>query len=234
VFNILNFSAVEEDKTFSDRRDAGRVLGKLLTDRFADKDALVLGIPRGGVLVAYEVAITLHGELSVLITKKLPHPLQQEMAIGACAEDGSVFLTSLAEQLDSQVVQEIVKAQNNEIKSRIRRFRDGKPLPQIKGRITIIVDDGIATGSTIVPAIKLCRARQARQVLVGCPVSGRHYVPEIDTLADEVVIVQKPRDFYAVGQVYQDFHHLSDDEVTDVLHDFERSHAADLGERKHK
>jgi len=214
-----------EDIVYADRQQAGFQLGRVLAPVYRKKDVLVLGIPRGGVVVAYEVARQVGGELSVIITKKLPHPLQEELAIGACAEDGSVFLTSLARDLDPELVDHIVKAQSKEIKSRIDRFRQGRPLPNIKDRITLIVDDGIATGSTIVPAIKLCKSRQAARVVVAAPVSGLRYVPDIDMLADEVVVPVRPSDFYAVGQVYQDFHHLSDEEVMEVLSDYDRDFA---------
>lgn len=208
---------MNEDRIFVDRAHAGMELGRILEPLYANKNPLILAIPRGGVVVAYEVAKILGRELSVVITKKLPHPAQEELAIGACAEDGSVFLTSLAKNLDRETVQNIVKAQKKEIESRIQRFRRGRPLPSIRNRVTILVDDGIATGSTIVPAIKLCKSRQAASVIVAVPVSGERYVSEINTLADEVIIVEKPTDFYAVGQVYEDFHHLSDEEVTDLL-----------------
>jgi putative phosphoribosyl transferase len=216
-----NMRIVEEGRIFVDRSDAGFEVGKLLEEKYKDKNALVLAIPRGGVIVAYEVAKILNGELSVIITKKLPHPLHEEFAIGATAEDGSVFLTSAAETLNGAAIQRIVKAQSQEIQSRIQRFRKGKPLPAMSNRIVIIVDDGIATGSTIVPAIKLCRLRKAAKVIVAAPVSDG-YVSEIDHLADEVVIVEQPKLFYAVGQVYEDFHHLSDEEVISVLEDFEK------------
>jgi putative phosphoribosyl transferase len=210
---------MSEERIFVDRAHAGIELGKLLEPLYAHKNPLILAIPRGGVVVAYEVTKLLGSELSVVITKKLPHPLQEELAIGACAEDGSVFLTSLAKNLDPETVQDIVKAQKKEIESRIQRFRRGRPLPTMTNRVTILVDDGIATGSTIVPAIKLCKARQAAKVIVAAPVSGERYVSEINSLADEVIIVEKPVDFHAVGQVYDDFHHLSDEEVTDLLLD---------------
>jgi putative phosphoribosyl transferase len=213
---------IEQGRIFIDRRDAGFEVGKLLEDRYKDKNALVLGIPRGGVIIAYEVAKVLNGELSVVITKKLPHPLQEELAIGAVAEDGSVYLTSLANGLRPETVQRIVKDQRKEIESRTQRFRDGKPLPDMFNRIVIVVDDGIATGSTIVPAIKLCKHRKAAKVVVAAPVSGEGYVSEINDLADEVVIVEQPQLFYAVGQVYEDFHHLSDEEVIELLHLFKR------------
>jgi putative phosphoribosyl transferase len=212
---------VEEGKIFVDRSDAGFEVGKLLESEYKDKDALVLGIPRGGIVIAYEVAKVLNADLSVVITKKLPHPLHEEYAIGAAAEDGSVFLTSAAKNFTSADVQRIVKAQSQEIESRIKRFRNGKPLPDMFNRIVIIADDGIATGSTLVPAIKLCKLRKAAKVVVAAPVSDG-YVSEIDSLADEVAIVERPKGFRAVGQVYEDFHHLSDHEVVSLLEDFEK------------
>lgn len=214
---------IEEGRVFVDRRDAGFEVGKLLEEKYKNKNVLVLGIPRGGVVIAYEVARLLNGELSVVITKKLPHPIQEELAIGAAAEDGSVYLMEFAKQLDTDAVQKILQDQQEEIQSRIRRFRNGEPLPDMRGRIVIIADDGIATGSTIVPAIQLCNNCGAAKVIVAAPVSGDEYVSEINDLADEVVIVEKPRMFYAVGQVYEDFHHLSDEEVIQLLDDFERS-----------
>lgn|SRR5690606_19771081 len=207
----------DEEKVFKDRWHAGRVLGKALEPLYKHKNPLVLGIPRGGILVASEVARVLEAELSVIITKKLPHPMQEELAIGACAEDGSVFLTSLARGVDADMVRRIVARQHDEIQKRIQRFRKGQPLPVMEGRTVIVVDDGIATGSTLVPALKLCRAKNASEVVVASPVSGKRYVSEIDDLADHVVVLVKPDDYLAVGQVYEDFHPLSTEEVTDAL-----------------
>jgi putative phosphoribosyl transferase len=224
---------VEQGRIFIDRHDAGVELGKLLEDKYKDKNALVLGIPRGGIVIAYEVAKVLNGELSVLITKKLPHPLHEEFAIGATAEDGAVFLTSAARNLSDASVRRIVKAQSREIESRIKRFRKGKPLPEMLNRIVIIADDGIATGSTIVPAIKLCKRAKAAKIIVAAPVSDG-YVSEIDSLADEIVIAEHPEDFHAVGQVYEDFHNLSDEEVTKLLDDYEKeSNAASSKKQKY-
>ena len=223
---------VEQGRVFADRQEAGFELGKLLEGKYKDKNALVLGIPRGGVVVAYEVAKLLRGELSVVITKKLPHPLQEELAIGAVAEDGSVYLTSLAKGISDEKVREIIKAQSKEIESRIKRFRKGRSLPDMLNRTVIIADDGIATGSTIVPAIKLCKNKKAAKVIVAAPVSGERYVSDINTLADDIVIVEQPEMFFAVGQVYEDFHHLSDREVIGLLDDFERESIAGIYSNK--
>jgi len=213
---------VEQGRIFIDRAEAGYELAKLLEAQYKGQNVLVLGIPRGGVVVAYEVARVLNGELSVVITKKLPHPRQEELAIGAVAEDGSVFLSSLAKGISEQNIDRIIKAQEREIQSHIQRFRKGTALPQMANRTVIIVDDGIATGSTIIPAIKLCKHMKAGRVIVAAPVSGENYIRDIDDLADEVVVAEKPELFYAVGQVYEDFHHLSDTEVVSLLDDFEK------------
>lgn len=208
---------IDEKKTFIDREHAGRELGKLLAEKYRNKNALVLGIPRGGVIIACEVAEMLDAEVSVIITKKLPHPAQHELAIGAVAEDGSVFLTSAARELDPETIRQIHMEQTVEIRSRIQRFRNGRPLPAMQGRIVIIADDGIATGSTIVPAIKLCNSRKAAKVVVAAPVAGRNYLDDINMLSDEVVIVEQPDAFFSVGQVYEDFKNLSDAEVLSAL-----------------
>lgn len=212
---------VEQGKVFIDRRDAGFEVGKLLEAEYKDRNVLVMGIPRGGVEVACEVAKVLHGQLSVLITKKLPHPNQPELAIGAVAEDGSIYITAHGSRLGEETIKRIVDEQLEEIRSRVQRFRNGKPLPDMQGRTVILVDDGIATGSTIVPAIRLCKNKGAAEVVVASPVSGQNYVSDISLLADEIVIVEQPEEFYAVGQVYEDFHSLSDEEVITLLRDFE-------------
>jgi putative phosphoribosyl transferase len=214
---------IDKGRIFKNRKDAGIELGKILEGKYKNKEPLVLAIPRGGVVVAYEVSKILNAELSVVITKKLPHPLQEELAVGAAAEDGSFYLTSLGKTMERKTLESILVAQEKEIQSRIQRFRKGNPLPEMKNRIVILTDDGIATGSTIVPAIQLCKKRNAAMVIVAAPVSGEKYVSEIDELADEVVIAEQPETFLAVGQVYEDFHHLSDEEVIELLEDFKQS-----------
>ena len=211
---------LDTGKVFMDRREAGHHLARMLESKYKNKNVLVLGIPRGGVIIASEIAKLLNGELSIVVTKKLPHPRQEELAIGAAAEDGSTYLTTLAMDIDSDTVRSIVESQLHEIRHRIQRFRKGKPMPEMFNRTVIIADDGIATGSTIVPAIKLCKSRKAARVIVAAPVSGRKYVSEVNELADDVVIAEQPYDFHAVGQVYKDFHHLSDREVIQCLDKF--------------
>ncbi len=213
---------MQRTRLFADRTEAGIELGKRLANEYKDKQAIVLGIPRGGVQVAFEVAKILNGSLSVIITKKLPHPLHEELAVGAVAEDGAIYLSSLGKALTESTLKRTVRAQRKEINSRIQRFRQNRSLPDMQGRIVIIVDDGIATGSTIVPAIKLCKNNNPAKVVVASPVSGEKYVSEISSLADEVVILEHPEYFSSVGQAYDDFHSLSDEEVIQFLEDFEK------------
>lgn len=207
-------------REFIDRSDAGLELGKRLADGYKEPAPLVLGIPRGGVIVACEVARILHAAISVIITKKLPHPLHNELAIGAVAEDGSTYLSPLGKALTESTLNRIIKAQRTEIDSRIHRFRQGNPLPNMQGRNVIIVDDGIATGSTVIPAIILCKNKKASHVTVASPVSGRKFVSEISSLADNIIILKQPEYFSSVSQAYDDFHNLSDEEVIRYLHGF--------------
>jgi putative phosphoribosyl transferase len=216
-------AVVDQERIFADRSEAGIELAKILEPKYRDQNVLVLGIPRGGIVIAYEIAKRLHGDLSVVITKKLPHPLHEELAIGAAAEDKSYYLTTLSRNISKATIKNILKDQEKEIESRVKRFRKGQPLPEMKNRIVIIADDGIATGSTLVPAIKLCRNKEAAKVIVAAPVSGRNYVAEIDELADEVIVFEQPELFYAVGQVYEDFQALSDEEVIHLMQKFDRS-----------
>jgi putative phosphoribosyl transferase len=208
---------------FTDRQEAGRILGDMLAKSYKDKHALVLGIPRGGIVVACEIARALNAELSVVITKKLPHPSHDEFAIGAAAEDGSIFLSADSAGVSFDAIQKVVREQSLEIENRIKRFRQGSDLPDMQNRIVILTDDGITADSTLVPAVKLCRARKAAWIIVAAPVSGPDDLAELTALADEIVVYQQPNAFYAVGQVYQDFHQLTDREVISILEDYHRS-----------
>jgi predicted phosphoribosyltransferase len=214
---------IENGMIFKDRKEAGLMLGKILEKEYKDKNALVLGIPRGGIVVACEIAIVLRAELSVVITKKLPHPSHAEFAIGAAAEDGSVFLSNDSAGVSFDTIQGIVRKQSREIESRIQRFRHGRPLPDMQNRIVIIVDDGIATGSTLMPAVKLCKARRAAWIVVAAPIAPPGNLDELKEMADDIVIFQQPNTFSAIGDVYQDFHQLTDHEVNTILEAYHHS-----------
>lgn len=207
-------------RIFSDRKDAGIQLGQMLEKEYKDKNVLVLGVPRGGVEVAYYVAKILNGELSVIVSKKLPFPGQPELACGAVAEDGSLYLSELGFRLRKETIDALIENQIQEIHRRVEKYREGKPLPDMSGRIVMIVDDGIATGSTLVPILKLCKSRNASKIVIAAPVSGTRYTSEIDEYADEVKVLEVPENYYAVGQVYEDFHGCTDEEVNRFLKSF--------------
>lgn len=202
---------------FRDRRDAGERLAAALA-AYQDEKPMVLAIPRGGVEVGCQVARHLEAELAVLVVRKLPLPHNPEAGFGAIAEDGSTFMFEhMTAALTSPVVDEIVRQQEQEIQRRIQVLRGGAPLPQIAGRTVVLVDDGIAMGSTVRAAIAMCRKQQAREIVVAAPVASPSTADELAELADDVVIVEKPALFRAVAQVYQTWYDVPDEEVLATL-----------------
>jgi predicted phosphoribosyltransferase len=202
---------------FEDRKDAGKKLAKALK-KYKGKDVLVLAIPRGGVEVGYQVAKYLGAELSIAISRKLPFPDNPESGFGAIAEDGSVFIYEDAKtMIPDWMIDQIMRDQRAEIKRRIDVLRKGEPLPEIKGRTVILVDDGIAMGSTMRATVSLCKNNGAGRIVVAAPVSGKRVAAEMEGVADEVVILEKPPLFQAVAQVYRNWYDVSDMEVIDIL-----------------
>lgn len=207
---------------FTDRKDAALKLAKAL-EKYKGRNALVLGIPRGGAETAYYVARYLHADLSLLISRKLGHPANPEYAFGAIAEDGSIYLNpSSSGQLSDDTIQEVANEQKKEIIRRITILRQGKPMPELKGRTVILVDDGIATGATIFAAIEMCKKQNAGKVIVASPVSGYEMEEELAEKADEVVILEKPEDYLAVSQAYLSFYNLSDEDALKFMQRWEK------------
>ncbi|HSQ79107.1 MAG TPA: phosphoribosyltransferase family protein [Candidatus Bathyarchaeia archaeon] len=203
--------------TFRDRADAGRKLAEAL-ERYKGRRALVLGIPRGGVHVAYEVARGLQADLSILISRKLAYPDNPEAGFGAVAEDGSRIVSETAQyELDEAEISAIIREQEKEIQRRIKVLRRGQPLPPIRGKTVILVDDGLAMGSTMTAAIALCRRQKAKRIVVAVPVAGDWAAREITKLADETVILTKPVPFFAVAQVYEKWYDVPDREVLNLM-----------------
>ena len=202
---------------FEDRKDAGKKLAKAL-EKYKNKGVLVLAIPRGGVEVGYQIAKYLNADFSILISRKLPFPYNPESGFGAIAEDGSTFIFEDAERwLSRQIIAEVVKEQKQEIKRRIAVLRKNKPLPEITDRIVILVDDGIAMGSTMRASIMLCKNKGAGKIIVAVPVSGEDTAKEIEKMVDEIVVLQKPKFFQAVAQVYRNWYDVSDEEVLETM-----------------
>lgn len=201
------------DIVFADRRDAGEQLGRFLAHHYKHADPLVLGVPRGGVEVAYHVARHLKTDLTMVISRKLPVPGHPEVGFGAIAEDLSVYVAPrYRELLEPEKIGIIIDEQTDEVNRRIKVYKQGRALPDMRGRTVIVVDDGIATGVTLVPVVHMCRKRGAARVIVAVPVAGNHYDARLDD-ADAVEALVMPEWFYAVGQVYASFRDLTDEET---------------------
>jgi predicted phosphoribosyltransferase len=202
---------------FKDREDAGKKLAKALKG-YKDKGVLVLGIPRGGVIVGYEVAKALNADFSIVISRKLPYPGNPEFGFGAIAEDGSMFIIDEYEAMLPRVLADkIIAEQKREITRRILALRKGEGLPEIVGRTVILVDDGIAMGSTLRAAIFLCKNKKAQKIIAASPVSGEQMEKELADIVDEVVILEKPPFFRAVAQSYQNWYDVPDQEVVEII-----------------
>lgn len=207
----------EEQVEFLDRKDAGEQLGKLLAAKYGHLDPLILGIPRGGAEVAYYVGRHMHAEVAVVIAKKLSLPGHQEVGFGAIAEDLSVYVSSkFSVSLDPETIGEIIDQQTDEVNRRVELYRNGSPLPDMAGRTVMLVDDGIATGVTLVPVLRLCRKRNAAKAIIAVPVCGKNYDTHLDE-ADVIEVLVRPGLFYAVGQVYAFFGDLSDDQLLNIM-----------------
>ena len=213
--------AEEVDMRFRDRRDAGRRLAEMV--RHADLGGgavAVLGLPRGGVPVAFEIARALRAPLDVIVVRKLGVPFQPELAMGAIGEEGvrvenwdvlqSTALTS--SDLDAAEARE-----RTELRRRAEQYREGRPRLDLRGRCAIIVDDGIATGSTMRAACQVARVLGAARIVAAVPVASRQAVAALCDVCDEVLSVEVPEQFYAVGEWYRDFSQASDDQVVDLL-----------------
>lgn len=202
---------------FQDRKDAGEKLAVAL-EGYKGKNVKILAIPRGGVEVGYHVARYLEADFSILVSRKLPLPDNPEAGFGAIAEDGSTYIAGDAGYwLPEQTIGRIIKEQKTEIKRRIAVLRDGKPLPEIADKIVILVDDGIAVGSTMRAAIKMVKNKGAKKIVVASPVSGCETADEIGALVDEIVVLEKPDYFRAVAEVYYNWYDVSDSEVIEIM-----------------
>ncbi len=207
---------------FTDRGDAGRRLAESL-EKYRDRGVLVLAIPRGGVEVGLEVARFLNADFSIVITRKLPTPDDPEAGFGAIAEDGSTYIFErVARWIHPDLLESIKDEQSREIERRKQVLRRGWALPEIAGRTIILVDDGIAMGSTMMASIALCRKQKAAWIVAAAPVAGPDTARALENEADEVVVLETPRFFRAVAQAYQNWYDVPDREVIEILERWER------------
>ena len=205
---------------FRDRTDAGRQLAARLT-RYADRsDVLVLALPRGGVPVAYEVAKELNAPLDVFLVRKLGVPGHEELAMGAIASGGVRVLNEDIVnylRIPFEVIDYIAAVEQRELERRERAYRDDRPPPDVKDRVVILIDDGLATGSTMRAAAASLRLQKPRRIVVAVPVSSPETCDEFSSEVDEIVCAFTPEHFQGVGLWYEDFSQTSDEEVRELL-----------------
>jgi len=205
---------------FRDRVDAGRKLAANL-DAYADRqDVIVLALPRGGVPVAWEVAQALHAPLDIFLVRKLGVPGHSELAMGAIASGGThVVNQAVVEQLNitHEQLSEVAAEELIELARREKAYRDNRPAPQLRDQTVIRVDDGLATGSTMLAAVKAVQEQHPARVVVAVPVAAVETCEKFQQQVDEVICVQTPQPFYAVGSWYDNFSQTSDDEVRNLL-----------------
>jgi len=204
---------------FRDRRDAGNQLAKRLRQYKGVKNVLVLALPRGGVITGYEIARSLGLPLDVLIVRKIGAPLQPELAAGAVSEKGTIILNrniiSALDIPDDFIHDEVLK-QKEEIRRRVELYRKGKAA-MLKAKTVILVDDGVATGATVGAAIAALKEEKIFKLVAAIPVAPPETILELRKIADEVICLETPHDFTAVGNYYRDFNQVSDEEVVKLL-----------------
>ena len=205
---------------FPNRAEAGRLLAQKLSKYTGRDDVIVLGLPRGGVPVAYEVARALGVPLDVFIVRKLGVPGFEELAVGAIASGGvRVLNEDVMRALPNvdEIIELVTAREAAEMERREKSYRDGRPAPELRDRTVILVDDGLATGATMRAAVKALRQRGAAKIVVAVPVGPPDTCREFEDVADETVCATAPEFFQAVGQYYEDFSQTTDDEVRELL-----------------
>jgi predicted phosphoribosyltransferase len=208
------------ERAFPNRAEAGRLLGEKLQKYAGRNDAIVLGLPRGGVPVAYEVAQRLGIPLDVFIVRKLGVPGFEELAAGAIASGGvRVLNEDVLRALPNadEIIESVTAKETAELERREKSYRDDRPAPELRDRVVILVDDGLATGATMHAAVKALRQRDVAKIVVAVPVGPPDTCREFEDEADETICATAPEFFQAVGQYYEDFSQTSDEEVRDLL-----------------
>src|SRR6266446_6947448 len=208
------------ERAFSNRIEAGRQLAEKLDKYAGREDVIVLGLPRGGVPVAYEVAKRLRAPLDVFVVRKLGVPGFEELAAGAIASGGVRVLNEdvmRAIPHADQAIETVTARETAELQRREQIYREGRPAPELRDRIAILVDDGLATGATMRAAVKAMRQRGAAKIVVAVPVGPPDTCRELEQEADETICLSTPPFFQAVGQYYEDFSQTSDEDVRELL-----------------
>jgi len=204
---------------FKDREEAGKELARALVE-FKGRNVVVLGLPRGGVVVAREVAEALGAPLDIVVTRKIGAPGEPEFALGAVTQEGDVIVDSRnAESVGAttEYLQEEARRKKSEVKERMRSLRGDMPYPGLEGKTVIIVDDGIATGNSMKAAVQSVKKRGPKEVVVAVPVAPQEAVADLSREGTRVVCLEQPRFFFAIGEFYKDFEQVDDSEVRELL-----------------
>ena len=205
---------------FKDRHDAGKRLTQRLLHYKGAKDTIVIALPRGGVVVGYDISLALRLPLDVVITRKLGTPSNPELAMGALAETGYQHMNSdviRQYRVSKAQIDEETLRQKSEINRRIQRYREGRALPSVKGRTVILVDDGIATGATFFASLGAFLKAGTARTVAAVPVAPPRVLAELKSLVDEVVVLHAPEWFFGIGQFYEQFPQVEDEEVIACL-----------------
>jgi predicted phosphoribosyltransferase len=217
---------------FKNRNHAGKLLAKNL-EKYKNTDNIVLAVPNGGIPVATEVAKHLNLNLSLVFSLKLPYPDDDNTTFGAVSENGNTYVHSYAELwLSESQIHEIIDRKKHEIKDKINILRNDMPLPKIKNKNVIIIDDGISKGATIFSIIKLCRSFQVRKIIIGSPISSREISDLIARKVDKLIVLEKPLTFNSISQCYDDWQKLSESEVIKILEQFYLERGMILNQKK--
>jgi predicted phosphoribosyltransferase len=207
-------------KRFHDREEAGQALARELRKYAGRNDVIVLGLPRGGIPVAYEAAVSIGAKLDVFVVRKLGAPDNEEYAIGALASGGICVVdreSATRHHITDAQIASIIEKEAAEVARRDRIYRGSRRFPDLPGQVVILIDDGLATGATMRAAVAAVKKRRPALVIVAAPVASREACATIGKSADECVCVIAPRPFHAVGTWYDDFSQVTDQEVTELL-----------------
>jgi putative phosphoribosyl transferase len=205
---------------FKNRSDAGKQLALKLKEYKGKEGVLVLALPRGGVVIGYEISRNLNVPLDIVIVRKIGFPGQPELGIGAVSETGTIVLNDnliYAYGISKEYIESEISRQKEEISRRVKLYRKGKHLSGLEGKTIILVDDGVATGATVKAAIATLKKEKLNRLVIALPVAPPSVAEELEKMVDEFICIETPIDFMAVGSYYYDFTQVSDEEVVEIL-----------------